>query len=173
MGSLWHPSGCIIEYADVLLVNPFVSVFSGSGGGVLDGEEEDRLYNGGNGGEKCFPPWTREEDESESPFSRIFSRWLPRFFLALLVFGSLSLDITLEFDNNDLGSFVWLWPFLLIMILVFVFGGLGISAFVRIGSLFAADTRLETPVPLREIPFGGATRRFSIPRLVQWINIYQ
>ena len=41
IGSLWHPSECLVEYDDIRLLRPFDSVFSGIGGGVLDGEDED------------------------------------------------------------------------------------------------------------------------------------
>ena len=39
--SLLQPSCCDIEYAEELLFIPLDKVFSGRGGGVLDGEEND------------------------------------------------------------------------------------------------------------------------------------
>ena len=79
IGSLWHPSECLVEYGEILLLRPFNNVFSGIGGGVLDGEDEDWRYKGGKGedvgDDKPFVLWCREEVELESPFSRTFSRW--------------------------------------------------------------------------------------------------
>ena len=77
--SLVRPSCCSIEYAEELLFIPLDNVFSGRGGGVLDGEEEDWWYKGGRGeyveeltNRLCAV--LREDDESESPFNNIFSR---------------------------------------------------------------------------------------------------
>ena len=41
VGSLLQPSWCSIVCAEALLLIPFDNLFSGRGGGVLDGEEED------------------------------------------------------------------------------------------------------------------------------------
>ena len=40
-GSLVQLFCCNMEYADELLFMPLESVFSGKGGGVLDGDDED------------------------------------------------------------------------------------------------------------------------------------
>ena len=161
-GSLVHPSWCNIEYADELLFMPFERVFSGRGGGVLDGEEEDWWYKGGK--EEYVEPddnrlceVLREEDESESPFNNTFSRWLPRLFLTILEFDSLALrGLTWEFDKDDeFGSFVWQCPFLLIMILVFVADGLIVVDLVKFWLSTDMETWRDTPAPLIKVPFGG------------------
>ena len=161
-GSLVQLFCCNMEYADELLFMPLESVFSGKGGGVLDGDDEDWWYKGGKGEYveelvNRFCEVFREDDESESPFKNTFSRCTPLPFFTMFGFGSLALfGLTFEFDNDDeFGSFVWQFPFLLIIILVFVADGLIMGDLGRSWLSTDIETCRDTPMPWIEVPFEG------------------